>query len=69
MFPYLRSRCHHYFAALVITRLGTNSQSLYFAIILWTTLGLSAVRLMGLIYYLFGEWLFRAARLCARGRK
>ncbi|KAK4056773.1 hypothetical protein OIO90_002325 [Microbotryomycetes sp. JL221] len=43
---------------LVITRLGDQLRSRYFSAILWITFGLSAIRLMGQIWYLFGEWVF-----------
>ncbi|KAM0791469.1 hypothetical protein ACM66B_005922 [Microbotryomycetes sp. NB124-2] len=52
--------------ALVITRLGDQLRSRYFSAILWITFGLSAIRLIGQIWYLFGEWVFRAARCCTR---
>ncbi|GAA5981736.1 hypothetical protein JCM11641_004230 [Rhodosporidiobolus odoratus] len=55
--------------ALAITRLGSQARSRYFQGILWTTFGLSVVRLAGMIWYLIGEWVFRAARFCSRGRK
>lgn len=67
--PRARALTHVVHTALLITRMSTNTQSLYFSIILWVTFGLSCVRLCGLLYYLFGEYLFRLARLCSRGRK
>ncbi|GAA5862671.1 hypothetical protein JCM8547_003508 [Rhodosporidiobolus lusitaniae] len=53
--------------ALAITKLGDNTRTNYFQAILWITFGLAAVRLCGMIWYLVGEWVFRAARLCTRG--
>ncbi|ORY64638.1 chitin synthase-domain-containing protein [Leucosporidium creatinivorum] len=55
--------------ALTITRLGTNTQSTYFSAILWITFGLSVIRISGMTWYLFGEYVFRLARLCSRSRK
>ncbi|GAA5868205.1 hypothetical protein JCM3774_000599 [Rhodotorula dairenensis] len=55
--------------ALAITRLGAMARSRYFQAILWITFGLSVVRLLGMIWYMIGETVFRTARLCARGRK
>lgn len=42
--------------ALTITRLGTQVQSRYFSAILWITFGLSAIRISGMVWYLFGEY-------------
>ncbi|KAJ8294291.1 Chitin synthase 1 [Rhodotorula toruloides] len=55
--------------ALAITRLGSSARSRYFQAILWTTFGLSTIRLLGMLWFLVGEWVFRAARFCARGRR
>lgn len=41
--------------AIVISRLGTQARSYYFQAVLWITFGLSAVRFLGLLYYMFGE--------------
>ncbi|GAA5897829.1 hypothetical protein JCM8208_003169 [Rhodotorula glutinis] len=55
--------------ALAITKLSATVRTYYFQSILWITFGLSIIRLSGMLWYLFGEWTFRAARFCTRSRK
>ncbi|KPV74975.1 glycosyltransferase family 2 protein [Rhodotorula graminis WP1] len=55
--------------ALAITKLSATVRTYYFQAILWITFGLSIIRLSGMLWYLFGEWTFRAARFCSRSRK
>ncbi|SGY21407.1 BQ5605_C016g08233 [Microbotryum silenes-dioicae] len=54
---------------VVISRLNSVVQARYFQVILWSVFVTAVVRLSGMIYYLFGEFGFRIARLCARGRR
>ncbi|KAH9811369.1 family 2 glycosyltransferase [Melampsora americana] len=55
--------------AIAISRLTSATRTYYFQGLLWSTFGLAAIRFCGFLYYMFGETVFRLARLCARTRR